>query len=240
LVVGLSLPLTFVGLCAYAQPSVGLTLAAIPVGIFAAARAAGALWMWSLDRLNRRRLRKLLAETLARAGVGEEDGERRKQIERDFWHEQQRAALVALRGRFAQDPEPLDLLDALLARGSTNSASLKGAVAVSALICIGAGALGASYDAGLLFGVGAGLFLSVQILGLALLLLVWESFATQRSSRSDRQEFVRESRRIATMAELAGGLSLAEHEIDEALRGALSDDVAQPGALSEIERGMDA
>jgi hypothetical protein len=50
-----------------------------------------------------------------------------------------------------------------------------------------------------------------------------------------RRIFALESHRITTMAELAGGLTLAEHESDEALSGALSPEVAQGGELSGVE-----
>jgi hypothetical protein len=80
---------------------------------------------------------------------------------------------------------------------------------------------------------------AVFIVALVVTLLL-EGEGGREERNEERRIFALESRRIATMAELAGGLTLAEHEIDEALRGALSGDVAQPGALSEIARGVDA
>jgi hypothetical protein len=40
---------------------------------------------------------------------------------------------------------------------------------------------------------------------------------------------------LDTLATLAGGLTLAEHEVDSVLRGALSAEVAQRGQLSQAE-----
>jgi hypothetical protein len=75
----------------------------------------------------------------------------------------------------------------------------------------------------------------IVVLLVAFVVLFAAEGAEGRAKRNeDRRVFALESRRIASMAELSGGLSLAEHEIDEALRGALSGDVAQPGSLSEV------
>lgn len=43
-----------------------------------------------------------------------------------------------------------------------------------------------------------------------------------------------ELERAAELATLAGGLTLAEHELDDTLRGALSGDTAQQGQLEAV------
>jgi hypothetical protein len=67
--------------------------------------------------------------------------------------------------------------------------------------------------------------------------VVWfveDTLSTQRR-RAERRFSRLEQRRIATMAELAGGLTLAEYVADDALVGALSPDGAQGGDLERVE-----
>jgi hypothetical protein len=174
--------------------------------------------------LLRWRLRRQLRVLLRAHGIDPRDhSDARRKLERGFWRGQQRAALVALCLRFAGEPPRLDLYEATILQLRASTFAIACAAGVGALSTVSVAFV--SYHAGdVWFGVRLTLTIWLAITLGAIFMTGWDGLRKQR----------------ATMAELAGGLSLAEHEIDEALRGALSDDVAQPGALSAIARGVDA
>jgi hypothetical protein len=238
----LSLPLSFVAMCSFAEPQIGLMLVGVPAvaaaSWWALGRAARGFVAWRQRRDQRARLLKRLKEE----GLDQLDSDDSRRIarERAFWKAEQLNALVALRQRFAQDPQPLDLLASVRERVMANDRTLLYTGVACALLVVGGGVIGflityAVED--LLGGALVGLALSLQTISCALLLLAWEGMATRRTSRKERLVFEQESRRIVTMAELAGGLTLAEHEIDEALRGALSPEVARGGELEQAGEG---
>jgi hypothetical protein len=193
------------------------------------------------DAMLRYRLGAGLAARLEARGVAalpEGDAPRVAEV-RAFWYEQSQARLAAQRKRFPQPPQPLSWLTATRMAVAAQRGRIGGLLllALASLLC--------SLIWGVMFTdnmevVWVACFgCAVFIVALVVTLLL-EGEGGREERNEERRIFALESRRIATMAELAGGLTLAEHEIDEALRGALSGDVAQPGALSEIARGVDA
>jgi hypothetical protein len=160
---------------------------------------------------------------------------RRVAAERRFWRGEQALAASALRERFAREPAPLSLRGALSQRVRLHRNSLKGLaiVALAALVLCSIGELYLGWEP-----IVLRLFFPFILVFLTCIVavgLLIESVIVRSRRADQRHIFTNERRRIATMAELAGGLSLAEHEPDDALRGALSGDVAQQGALSEVD-----
>jgi hypothetical protein len=195
-------------------------------------------WVVSLraeDVLLRYRLGAGLLARLELEGVsGLGEGEAaRVAVTRAFWHEQAQARLAHQRARFPQPPEPLSW------RVATREATLAqrdkiGKLALLALVaqlCF------------LIWGVftddlddARSAFFCCVVLAIALVaLLVLEGVGGSGVREEERRIFALESHRITTMAELAGGLTLADPMDDDALRGALSPDGAQGGELSGVE-----
>jgi hypothetical protein len=186
------------------------------------------------DALNKRRQRARLSASLA----GLEPGDmRRVEVTQRFWLEEQARAVSALRERFAGEPAPLSLSAALSQSVRHNRAALR-VVAVGVVTLCAAG-----FGLMLLFQRWEfSIFLFVDCIALAFLCAVGamltlgvEGVMLTQHRASQRRVFTTERRRIATMAELAGGLTLIDGTADDALVGALSPDGAQGGALSEVE-----
>jgi hypothetical protein len=187
------------------------------------------------DAMLRYRLGAGLAARLEARGVAalpEGDAPRVAEV-RAFWYEQSQARLAAQRKRFPQPPQPLSWLTATRMAVAAQRGRI-GGLLLLALI---------SLPCSLIWGVmltddmepfGFACAVIVVLLVAFVVLFAAEGAEGRAKRNEDRRVFALESRRIASMAELSGGLSLAEHEIDEALRGALSGDVAQPGSLSEV------
>jgi hypothetical protein len=216
---------------------------AASLGVFALVCAT--LWLlntWNSRRLNERwlhrRLRIQLARFLASEGLDRLDraDPRRVERERVFWQDNQHKALVALRARFVVEPLRLDLLDAARICTWENRELVGGGLALSAVtILVGALAGLASGPRGLAEGATFGCAVSVAFMTLIMCALAAEAWSMRSASRKARRAFEQDSRRIVTMAELAGGLSLAEHIHDDALIGALSGDGAQDRELDQVE-----
>jgi hypothetical protein len=227
--------------CLVVHPSAAAPIVGVLVALFLLALLA---WMSlphgrgaMMRALLRWRLRRQLCKLLRAHGLDERDhSDRRRELERGFWRDQQRSALVALRQRFAEEPPRVNLLAVAMLQLRASTPAITGAfILVSAFtLCyvywsiITSGA----FHNNLRIIVGIMLF----VVPISVIFMTgWECLRIQRTTTAERQEFVKESRRIATMAELAGGLTLAEDEVDNVLRGALSGDVAQRGALSEVD-----
>jgi hypothetical protein len=175
---------------------------------------------WAIERRRavreHRALWTALAARLEREGAHrlEEGDPLRVVVARRFWREQQERATATLQRRFEPAPahpprEPDYLLCAL----------------VIALVMV---TLGPS---------GIVILLLMPVLMPFAAVVVWfveDTLSTQRR-RAERRFSRLEQRRIATMAELAGGLTLAEYVADDALVGALSPDGAQGGDLERVE-----
>jgi hypothetical protein len=202
---------------------------AVICGGFVCARAA---WPPLAEALLLRQQRSLLRQRLLECGGDALPAARRAEEERIFWRGQQLKALAALHMRFTAEPPTITSRDALLLtlRGSVP------AVVVAALLC--ASSLGYitliadPYDDQLEIFLCS--MVGITPFSLLTVISLLQALQLKRSMRRDRQEFARSCRRIATMAELAGGLTLAEHDA-AGLRGALSGDVARLGALSEVD-----
>jgi fatty acid desaturase len=233
-------PLLFLGALGALDPVIPAVFCCIAAGLIVSwlAFEQTARLVWS--RLDRWRLRRQLAarvrQSLRDADL-DADAPRasREQIERALWRQEQLTALVALRRRFASPPRhrrlfDLDLLDEM---GALLIHDYGAVAAVIVVLCVLVSLVGV-FSRSVQMSPWVGLALAGTLLLVTPWMLAAKALTARRAQRQLRAEFVREERRIASMAELSGGLSLAEHEIDEALRGALSGDVAQPGSLSEV------
>jgi hypothetical protein len=184
-----------------------------------------------------REQRARLAVLLVERGVAalEPTDRQRVEVEQRFWSEEQARSAEALRARFKREPAALSLRGALSQRLRSYRSRLK----VWALIAPTALVAGASvvwlfgWELGvtMLVGLSLALFLGAMM---AFGLLI-ESFMVRSRRVEQRRIFTTERRRIAQMAELAGGLTLAESMDEDALVGALSVDGALVGALSGVE-----
>jgi hypothetical protein len=241
----LSVPASCLGLCASFSRDGAVAAAGISGGIVALGMALLALLrlaMWGAHRIGaswtRRQLRAKLAEQLEREGLGGLDPADPARLERErvFWRDEQLNALVALRRRFAVDPQPLDLVGAVRVRLLANRKTLTrmGVLSVAAVTISVVYNLNVNPAVELTQAALPGLGVVLSFASVALLFFAGETLSARNASRAERRVFERESRRIVTMAELAGGLTLAEHEIDAALRGALSAEVAQGGELEQV------
>jgi hypothetical protein len=214
-----------------------LLLAAMAVLVMSSPRAFGmsalcvlaclcmtALLRWAIERRRavreQRALWTALAAQMEREGAHRLEGDpQRVAVAQRFWREQQEHAALMLQRRF----EPV--LSPAAAPVSRRPHHL-----MFGVLCL----IGAM----LLFGelLVLAIFCAALIIPFAAAgVWVVESVLKMQRRHAKRRIFALESHRITTMAELAGGLTLAEHESDEALSGALSPDGAQGGELSGVE-----
>jgi hypothetical protein len=222
------------------KPSIGLVtatwtgwLAVMLIGGMFAPRAVGmsvkcalaclclsALARWPLKRIRRAREQRALLRSLAarleREGVHrlEAGDPNRVAIAQRFWREQQERAAHALQ-RFEHAPlQPLQF-------DGRRSAAL--------LLPL------------LVIGLGGGIAIMASIIATPFVFVGFsfvEGILFGQQQYAQRRIFREEQRRIADMAELAGGLTLAESMGDEALVGALSPDGAQGGELERAGEGV--
>jgi hypothetical protein len=201
-----------------------------------------ALLRWPLMRLRAARQHRALLATLA--AQLERDGVHvlgasapaRVEVERRFWRERQAIAVSALQRRSS-------LLPAIAAPSTQPSLDsgwflLRWYGGALCLVC-GAFVLcsgGRSWLVDTLAWCILVLILMCSLMPFAAA-GVWgvERLLLVQRQRAQRRIFRDETRWIATLAELAGGLSLAEHVTDAALVGALSGEVTRSGALSGVE-----
>jgi hypothetical protein len=207
-----------------------------------------ALARWPLDRVRRARERRALDAALAaqleRDGVDAlpAGAPRRVAAEQRFWRAQQARAAHALHQRFVRPPTQLSITDALIARQRPHNRQLKLAmIGFAVFVLVGAGALVLLLPGRL----DATVRELSMILGWSVVLMVGvvaavvgvESALIGQQQRAQRRVFREEQRRIATMAELAGGLTLAD-DVDVGLVGALSGDGARGGELERAGEGV--
>jgi hypothetical protein len=236
----LSLPGSCLLLCAAASPQVAASCLALLI-------VSVVLWWlgtWGSGLIEARRTRRLLraelAALLAEEGLSALDPADPARVERErvFWRDTQQRALDALRARFVVEPARLDLLGAMRGQIAANASTfyMLGAGCLAA-IC-GCALIGSMfYSASLTTGASFGVGISLSLLSAALLLLAKETVSARSASREERRAFEQESRRIVTMAELAGGLTLVDSMGDDALIGALSPEGARGGELERAEEG---
>jgi hypothetical protein len=191
---------------------------------------------WPLGRIHaarehRARLAALAARLEREGAHGLEAGDpRRIAIAQRFWREQQARAASALQQRLERPIQlaPYDPRHEWLI-GVGVFVVLLGVAALTVFY-------GTSRWIGLLWVLGL-LLTALIVLLCCAGAVVWgvERLLLGQRQRAQRRICTEERRRIATMAELAGGLTLAEYVADDALAGALSGDGARGGALSGVE-----
>jgi hypothetical protein len=195
---------------------------------------------WQLERMRDARTHRAqlarLAAQLEEAGahILPADDPRRVTLEQRFWRTQQELALSALQQRFA-DSSTRPPGSSLSYRTSILQI-LKmsvGSFLLSSLVLVVMYVLGVQESSELLF---VGIFFVVSIVGMigCGVALIGGRLLLGQQQLNKELTFQEERLKIAAMTEEAGGLSLADG-VDEALRGALSPEVAQGGELSGVE-----
>jgi hypothetical protein len=192
-----------------------------------------ARWVWRSYGEARRRAaqRARLDAQLVALAPGDA---RRVAVTRRFWQEALRAALAE------QRPDDTQAMAPPSSRGAARCTP-GDAVALAFMfagVFMGMYVLLMQLSGHKIDAVGSiALFCVIAILFVcaALGALAVEGGLIARQRRARRGVLAREHRRLATLAELAGGLSLAEHVADAALVGALSGEVTRSGALSGVE-----
>jgi hypothetical protein len=181
----------------------------------------------------RRALQQELERHLGLAGVAPDaDDPHALALRAEFWERTQRQALEDLRRRFEQPPQPTDLLVMMWRSLKKYRVIVLGAGAGwAAVVCIlsymtrGNRALGT--DQLSLFLFCASLFMFV-----ILYMLVFSASGEIVKERAYRRDLKRETRRVVSLIETAGGLSLAEGEVRDILQGAIEPAQAVGGELT--------
>jgi hypothetical protein len=199
---------------------------------------------WPQRRLSAaREHRALLAKLSARL---EREGAHRLEagdplrvaVERRFWREQQGLAAAALQQRIAGSADLSSNIHVPLVWMSARSYWLV-VIGLGLVPLLSIGVAAWQIPLGLYnisqfmeyFVIHFGLRLG----GVLFVVMVLESLQTIQREFGERDEIVLKRRRIADMAELAGGLTLAS--ADDMLVGALSGEVAQGGELEQAGEG---
>lgn len=183
--------------------------------------------LWSLRRIAFEASNRLLPDEARDT----QEAERRA----EWWRAAQHTALLDLTRRVAQHAAPTHVGAAFLQRLS-NPSPLVAFMAAAGLSFVTFALLGWAWmdDVSLeRFGQNA-----CSVFSMCLVLYLYISMADGLRSylmaQESKRELDREIRHVAGLLDAAGGLSLADDEIDEVLRCAISSDVAQEGKLEMV------
>jgi hypothetical protein len=207
---------------------------------------APALVYWGLGAARRararRRLRHGLHARLAAAGLALDAASPDAQALRAaFWSEAQQDALHALATRQATLDAPVDLLQIIEDSMHKSQSLILGVATLWALatLLLVASFLAMAGMGHALLAFSSALLASGLIFTICAVLFLSAAGAVQGVGRLiKRRELVQERRHVIALADLAsaaGGLTLANDD-DEALRGALSGDVASAGEIELVGR----
>ena len=154
-----------------------------------------------------------------------------------FWSERQRQSITALQQRAQRHSPHSDLLGVALRSSRVLHYGVGIIVCILLLGYIAALIAARFFDTSLGHerSIDSAMFVLTCMVG-ALGGYALASCAVMGWLRSGAQQLAlkREVRRVEELAELSGGLTLADEEVEALLRGALSSDAAQGGELEEV------
>jgi hypothetical protein len=220
-------------LVALVQPIWALYAWCFIIGCYVLWRVGGAIMYRAALWIERKGIARQLKQLLKRKGLSDLPEEDPQVIaEREaFLRDEQLNALVKLRQRFAEPPQALDLLGAFVQTCERSASTIKMTPLIAAAFGLVAYLFGSS-------PLMAALVSTLCICSAIGALLWWDALTTHHEQSVRYEEYLVESRRIVTLSELAGGLSVPEVEVEFALAGTLSidDHEATRGAVEVVNR----
>jgi hypothetical protein len=218
------------GVIAGGTLAASLVAVALIYGLISASRCA-----WT-----RARLRRALRARLVKAGFDPDATSPGAQALRAaFWSDAQRDASRALAARIATRAGPVDMLQLIRAWIYESRVPLGILTALWALVSLTGGSIVIAGSGDPLAASMSCVLLNGSLFAVCAILLSSTAGALRGAGRLiERRELARDRRHVVALADLAsaaGGLSLANGD-DEALRGALSDEVVSAGELELVAR----